>query len=150
MKLMKNYLMHIQNSVDNILVDGLNKKFDFDKLKEFSKYTIPNSRIAYEKMQIEEKRNERTLKEKRILEEQIAAKKAIKLQNLEKARAAKLEKQQFTMGKYSIFNKESNKKKRLEVNDFENKNLTLIHKIKFSLLFIALIFMIMFLLSKCE
>ena len=56
---MTNNLMQIQKSVDSILIDGLNKRFDFYRLKDFSKYPMPNPRIAYEKMQIEEKRKER-------------------------------------------------------------------------------------------
>jgi len=169
MKRIKNNLMHIQTSVDYILIDGLNKKFDFNRLKESSEYPLQNPLIAYEKTQLEEK------------------KKAIKIKNLEKARAAKIERQQqLTKGKYSIFNKASNEVQGLEINhienvrvaekrnrfikgrilfskkhlekktdkpglnNIENNELTVLEKIKFSLLFIVLTFVIMFLLSKCD
>ena len=61
---MEKDLLQRQFSVERILTDGLNKKFDFDSLKDFSEYPHQNPRIEFEK-------------------------RAIRLKNLEKARAAK-------------------------------------------------------------
>jgi hypothetical protein len=93
---MEHYLLKIQNSVENILIDGLNKKFDINSLKDTSKYTIENPRVEYERAKIREDTLER-------LREEQATKKAIKLKNLEKARAAKQNKQLSSENSNQIF-----------------------------------------------
>lgn len=48
---MKDDLLQIQNAVEKILISGLNKKFDFDCLKDYSEYPHNNPRILHEENQ---------------------------------------------------------------------------------------------------
>jgi len=112
---MEHYLLKIQNSVENILIDGLNKKFDINSLKDTSKYTIENPRVEYERAKIREDTLER-------LREEQATKKAIKLKNLEKARAAK-QKKQLSSENSNVFHQSGEKLKDVFFNSTTHEKL---------------------------